>query len=142
IVVSPERPLWGHQRTSACRCSMSVLLPQTDMPTKRFREFVPQETALRPGFLSFLLRRNSAHNMSGSSCCQIRRDVPFVKTGCYDVIQTRRIIGSGLAAPSAFQSSASDSRVHKQLEGTYHKGGYHVPFRHSFNRRHYRHGTC
>ena len=23
----------------------------------------------------------------------------------------------------------------------YHKGGYDVPFRHSFNRRHYRHGT-
>src|SRR5262245_59759074 len=22
------------------------------------------------------------------------------------------------------------------------KGGYHVPFRHNFNRRHYRHGTC
>lgn len=32
--------------------------------------------------------------------------------------------------------------VHKQLKGAYHKGGYHEPFRHSFNRRHYRHGTC
>jgi hypothetical protein len=32
--------------------------------------------------------------------------------------------------------------VHKQLKGAYHKGGYHVPFRHSFDRRHYRHGTC
>ena len=33
--------------------------------------------------------------------------------------------------------------VHKQLKGAYqHKGGCHVPFRHSFKRRHYRHGTC
>jgi hypothetical protein len=31
--------------------------------------------------------------------------------------------------------------VLKQLEGAYYKGGYHVPFRQSFNRRHYRHGT-
>jgi hypothetical protein len=28
-------------------------LPQTDMPTKRFREFFRQETALRPGFCRF-----------------------------------------------------------------------------------------
>jgi len=32
--------------------------------------------------------------------------------------------------------------VHKQLKGAVLQGGYHVPFRHSFNRRHYRHGTC
>jgi hypothetical protein len=33
--------------------------------------------------------------------------------------------------------------VHKQLKGSYQlKGAYHVSLRHSFNRRHYRHGTC
>ena len=32
--------------------------------------------------------------------------------------------------------------VRKQLKGAYHKRGYHVPIRHSFNRRHFRHGTC
>lgn len=47
--------------------------------------------------------------------------------------------------PSRRLGVASRSRpqlwVHKQLKGAYHKGGYHEPFRHSFNRRHYRHGT-
>jgi hypothetical protein len=33
--------------------------------------------------------------------------------------------------------------VHKQLKGAHQlKGAYHVSLRHSFNRRHYRHGTC
>ena len=33
--------------------------------------------------------------------------------------------------------------VHKQLKGAHQlKGAYHVSLRHSFNRQHYRHGTC
>jgi hypothetical protein len=33
--------------------------------------------------------------------------------------------------------------VHKRLKGAYQlKGAYHVSLRHSFNHRHYRHGTC
>jgi hypothetical protein len=35
------------------------------------------------------------------------------------------------------------TKVPEQLKGAYQlKGGYHVPFHHNFNRRHYRHGAC
>ena len=44
----------------------------------------------------------------------------------------------GVAAPIS-----TGLTVHKRLKGAYQlKGAYHVSLRHSFNRRHYRHGTC
>jgi hypothetical protein len=44
---------------------------------------------------------------------------------------------SGVAAPIS-----TGLIVHKRLKGVYQvKGAYHVSLRHSFNRRHYRHGT-
>jgi hypothetical protein len=44
----------------------------------------------------------------------------------------------GLAAPtSRATNNAQTTQGSVPL-----KGGYHVPFRHNFNRRQYRHGTC
>src|SRR4029453_546606 len=45
-----------------------------------------------------------------------------------------RIVENGFAAGSGMSNSAK--------VGLSTKEGYHVPFRHGFNRRHYRHATC
>jgi hypothetical protein len=77
---------------------------------------------------------------------ELRRDPLNVRKA--NVVESGRVLvgsnsawvlrRSGVAAPIS-----TGLIVHKQLKGAYQlKGGYHVPFRHNFNRRHYRHGTC
>ena len=47
-------------------------------------------------------------------------------------------VGLGVAAPISTGLTSAQA-----TQGTYQlKGAYHVSLRHSFNRRHYRHGTC
>ena len=62
-VLHPQEQTWSGYALSSGLC------PQTEVPTKRFREFA-RNPSFEAGVLSFLLRRTSAYNASGSSCCQ------------------------------------------------------------------------